>query len=99
MRRRIDARGNDAKQRVAGSRQIVIIDNVARADQLDAGFVEPALGELPGKRARLTGRHEHKQRVRMKIGSALEERRKIWIGKRHLQRVEDLAAALRKMLR
>ena len=47
MRRRIDASGDDAQQRVARARQVVIVDDVARPDQPDAGLVEFAFGELP----------------------------------------------------
>src|SRR6516162_530235 len=54
MRRRINAGSDDAKERVAGGRQVVVVDDVAGTDQLDAGFVETAFGELPGKGAGLS---------------------------------------------
>ena len=63
MRRRIHARGNDAEKGVAGGRQVVIVNDVARSDELDAGFVEAALGELPRESAGLTGGHEDEQRI------------------------------------
>jgi hypothetical protein len=94
MRRRIHTGGDNAEKRVARCRQIVVIDDVARADELDARFVEPALGELPRERAGLSGRHENEQRIGLQIVRPLQERREVRIGERHFQRVEDLAAAL-----
>ena len=94
MRRGIKPRGDDAKQRVAGGRQIVVIGDVARSDELDAGFFQPALGELLGEGSSLAGRHKDEQRVGLEIVGALQERREVRIGERHFERIEDLAAAL-----
>src|ERR1700730_12341958 len=94
MRRPIAAGGDDAEQRVAGVRQIVVVGDVARADQLDAGFVEAAFGELPRESSRLSGRHEDEQRIGMQVGGALQERREVGIGQRHFQGFQNLAAAL-----
>src|SRR6185437_9222465 len=98
MRRGIDSGSDDAKQRVAGARQVVVIDDVAGADQLDAGFIEPPFGKLASKWTGLARRHEDKQRVGMKIGGTLQERCKVWIGKRNLERLKNLATRLGKML-
>ena len=57
--------------------------DVARADHLDAGLVEPALDELLHERAALAGRHEHEDRVGLGVGGALQERREVRIGERH----------------
>lgn len=72
-------------ERVAGPRQVVVVDDVAGADELDSRLVEPAFGELPRERAGLTGRHEGEQRIGVQIGRPLQERGKIGIGERHLQ--------------
>ena len=53
--------------------QIVVIDDVARTDQLDPRLIEAALRELLGKRSGLPSRHEHKQCVRVEIARALQE--------------------------
>ena len=98
MQHRIDARGHHTEHRVAHAGKVVVIDDIAGADQLDAGLIEPALRELLGERARLPGRHEHEQRVRIEIARPLQEWREIRIGERHLDRVQDLPARLREVV-
>src|SRR5262249_58308987 len=70
MCRRIHTGGDDAKERVAGGRQVVVIDDVAPTDQLDAGFVETAPGELCWGSGSLYGGDEDKQPVRPRTYSA-----------------------------
>src|SRR5262249_43233747 len=71
---RIDAGGHHAEHGIAHAGEIVVVDDVARADQLDAGLVEAALGELPGEGAGLARRHEYEQRVGVGVARALQER-------------------------
>ena len=85
-------RGHRSDRGIAHAGQQIVVGHVARADQLDAGFVETTLGELLHEGAALAGRHEDEDRVRLGIGRALQERREIRIGERHLDRFDDLAA-------
>src|SRR5262249_37912116 len=56
--------GLDAKRDVAHVVEEVVIGDVARPEQADAGFVEPALHELPHHGRRLAGRDDDVNPVR-----------------------------------
>ena len=86
-------RGDHADHRVAHLRQQIVVRHVARADQLDAGLVEATFGKLLHESAALTGRHEDEDGIRLGVGGALQERREVRVGERHLDRLGDLAAA------
>src|SRR5581483_1903520 len=94
VRGRIDPRRHYAQHRVAHARQVVVVDQVAGSDTLDAGLVEPALGELLGEGAGLAGGHEYEQRIGPEIAGTLQEWREVRILQRHLDRLEDLPAGL-----
>ena len=93
MRGRIEMRGHGAERRVAHAVEHIVVHDVAGADHLDAGLVEAALGILLHEVAALAGRHEHEHGVGLGILHALQERREVGIGKRHLDLFDDLAAA------
>ena len=80
--RRIDVRGDGADHRIAHAVEQIVVGHVARADDLDAGLVHAALGELLDEDAALARRHEDEDRVRLLVGGALQERREIRIGER-----------------
>ena len=73
--------GDEADRGVAHALQLDVLDDVARADQLDAGgrHAERAIG-LDHRGGMITGRHEHEHHVRLLVLGALEERREV----RHL---------------
>src|SRR5580692_2107460 len=70
--------GDQADGGVAHALQLDVLDDVARADQLDAGggHAERAVG-LHDSRGVVAGRHEHEQHVRLLVLGALEERREV----------------------
>ena len=84
---RVDVRGHRAEHGVAHAVQQVVVGHVAGADQLDAGLVEAALGVLLHEGAALAGGHEHEDGIRLGVGGALQERREIRVGERHLDRL------------
>ena len=96
---RIDVRGDHAEHGVAHAVEQVVVGDVARADDLDAGLVEPALGELLDEGAALARRHEHEDRVGLDVLGALQERREVRIGERHARSFEHLAAARLEVVR
>jgi hypothetical protein len=98
VRCRIETCSDHAQERVACARQVIVVDDVARTDQLDTRFIESTFSELPGERSGLSGRHEHEQRIGLKIARALQERSEVRIGTRHPQGIEDLAPAFDEML-
>ena len=81
-----------SSQGIAGPMKSVIVYDVAWTNQFDARSIKSAFGELPRERSGLSSRHEHKQRIGLKIASALQERRKIRIGEWYLQRLETAPA-------
>ncbi|CCE10035.1 hypothetical protein BRAS3843_370020 [Bradyrhizobium sp. STM 3843] len=93
MRRRIDVGGDGAEHGVAHVLEQVVVGDIARPDHPDAALVEAALGILLHEVAALAGRHEHEDRVRLGVLHALQERREVRIGERHLDLFDDLAAA------
>ncbi len=96
---RIDAGGHHTQHGVAHSGEVVVVDEIAGADQLDAGLVEAALGELLGEGAGLPRRHEHEQRVGAEVAGTLQEWREIGILQRHLDGLEHLPAGLGEGIR
>ena len=72
-------RGHGPDRRVAHSRQQIVVGHVAGPDQLDAGLVQAALGELLHEGAALTGRNEDEDGIRFGVGGALQERREVRI--------------------
>ena len=91
---RIVAGRDGADDAVAHVGQVVVVGDVARADQLDAGLVEPAVDELLDEQAGLAGRDEHEQRVRIGVARPLQERREVGVGERHLEGLDHLPAGL-----
>ncbi|MEA2927910.1 MAG: branched-chain amino acid transport system substrate-binding protein, partial [Hyphomicrobiales bacterium] len=89
-------RRHGADHGVAHIRQQVVIGDVAGADQLDAGLVEPALDELLDEGDALSGGHEDELRIGLRIGGALQERRDVRVRERHADRGGDLPAAGRE---
>ena len=77
---RVKMRGDGADHGVAHAGQQVVVGDVARADHLDAGLVEAALGVLLHEGAALARGHEHEDGVRLGVGRALQERREIRVG-------------------
>src|ERR1035437_5896123 len=65
--------GHRSDRGIAHAGKQVVIRHVARSDQLDAGLVEAAFGELLHERAALTGGHEDKDGVRFGVSGALQE--------------------------
>ena len=82
-------RGHRADHRVAHAVDQIVIHDVARADDLDAGLVEAALDELLDEGAALPGRNEDEDRVGLLIGGALQEGREIGIGEREADRIPE----------
>ena len=62
----------------------------------DAGLVEAAFGKLLHEGAALAGGHEDEDGIRLGVGGALQERREVGIGKRHLDGLGNLAAGRRE---
>ena len=60
------------------------------------GLLQAALVELLHHREALAGRHEHEQRVGLRVLRALQERRVVRIAQRRADRLDDLAAACRE---
>ena len=77
---RIDMRGDGADDRVAHVVEKIVVGDVARADDLDAGLVEALLGKLPDEGAALSRGHEDEDRIGLVVGRALQERREVRIG-------------------
>ncbi len=75
-------RRHGADHRIAHAVEQIVIHDVAGADDLDAGLVEPALDELFDEGAALPGGNEDEDRVGLLVGRALQERREIGIGER-----------------
>ena len=63
VRRRIVVRGDHAERDVAHVVELVVVGHVAGADQLDAGLVHAALGELLHQRRAGARGHEDEQRI------------------------------------
>ena len=82
-------RGHRSDRRVAHGGKQVVVGHVAGPDQLDAGLVEAALGELLHEGAALAGRHEDEDGIRLGVGGALQERREVRIGERYPDRLGD----------
>ena len=77
MRGGIGTGGDDAEHLVAHGVEIVVVGEIARADDLNAGIAEPPFGELLGEDARLRAREIDERGVWIEIADALQERRKI----------------------
>src|SRR5947199_9549229 len=92
MRGGIEMRRNGADHCITHAVEQVVGGDVAGADQLDAGFVEPALGELLDESTALAGGHEYEDRVGLGVARALQERREIRILERNADRFRELAA-------
>ena len=96
MRGRIVVRRDDAEHDVALPRQLVVVGQIAGADDPDIGLVEPALDELARERAALLAGEIDECSVRREVAHALQERREVRIGERHLQFLDHLPAAGRE---
>src|SRR5437762_5155861 len=99
MRRRIVVRRDDAEHHIALTGKLVIIGEVAGADDLDVGLVESALDELARERTALLAREIDERGVRCEIANALEKWREIRISERYLQLLDHLPAAGRERVR
>jgi len=88
----------DQARDVAHVVEEVVIGDVARPEQTDAGFVEPALHKLPHHGRGLARRNEDENPIRGSIAHALQERCEIRIEQRHPQCQGDLAAGTGKSL-
>src|SRR5262249_36470540 len=64
---RIEVCRHDAEHAVSHAVEEVVVGDVARSEQADAGLVETALQELPDEGRRLTGRNEHVEALRCSI--------------------------------
>ena len=93
VRGRVVERRDDADRRRAHALEQVVVGHVAGADQPDAGLLQAALVELLHHREALAGRHEHEQRVGLRVLRALQERRVVRVAQRRADRLDDLAAA------
>jgi hypothetical protein len=91
---RIVVRRHDPQHGICHARQFVVVGEIARADDADAGFVHAALEKLLGEDAGLVAGEIHEQCIRVEIAGALQERCKVRIGERHPHRFDDLQAAL-----
>src|SRR3974377_2283973 len=98
MIRRIEAGRYRADHRVAHSRQIVVVGDVAWSDELNSRLVEATFNELLGKGARLPRRDEDKKRIWMSIACALEEWCKVRVCQGNFYCFNDLATGFRKIL-
>ncbi len=72
MRRRIIAGGDEPDHLIAGTVEAVVVAQVARPDDLDAGLAEPLLLELPGEHRRQRARKVDEGGVGLEIGDALQ---------------------------
>lgn len=66
--RRIEVCRHHAGHRVWHSRQDVVVGQRARADELDAGPIEPAFDELLGEGPALPGGNEYEDGVSVQLG-------------------------------
>src|SRR5215510_10141053 len=94
VRRRVEVRRHGADHDVAHAVEQVVVGHVARADDLDAGLVQPALDELLDELGALAGWHEHEDGVRLGVGRALQERREVRARQGELDLADDLAPRL-----
>ena len=68
-----DAGFRRVARRLLTMRGFVVVDDVPRRDQPDAGPVEAALDELLHELRPRPGGHEHEETVRLRVGAPLEE--------------------------
>src|SRR3974377_214556 len=95
---RIEAGRYRADHRVAHSRQIVVVGDVAWSDELNSRFIEATFNELLGKGARLPRRDEDKKRIWMSIACALEEWCKVRVCQGNFYCFNNLATGFGKIL-
>ena len=78
--------------------ELVVVGEIARADDLDPGTGQAALGELLGENAGLRAGEIDEGGIGVEVADALQERRKVRIGQRNADRFDDLAAELGEAL-
>ena len=91
-------RRHHAEHLIAHGVELVVVGEVAGADDLDPRLVQAALGELLGEDAGLRAREIDERRVRIDVADALQERREVGIGERNADRFDDLSAELGEAL-
>ena len=87
VRRRIIAGGDEPDHLIAGTVEAVVVAEVARPDDLDAGLAEPLLLELPGEDRRQRAGKVDEGGVGLEVGDALQRRREIGTRQRNAERV------------
>src|SRR5262249_49963022 len=91
-------RGDHPQHLIAHIVELVVVGEVARADDLDPGTGQAALGELLGENARLRAGEVDEGGIGVEVADTLQERRKVRIGQRNADRFDDLAAELGEAL-
>src|SRR5262249_48662096 len=85
-------RRNDPEHLIPHIVELVVVGEIARADDLDPGTGQAALGELLGENAGLRAGEIDESGIGVEVADALQKRRKVRIGQRDADRFDDLAA-------
>ena len=95
MRGRVVVRGDHAERHVAHVVELVVVGDVAGADQRMPALSSPRSANCFMKAAPWPGGQEHEHRVGLGVAHLLQERREIGAAQRRAQLVEHLAAVRR----